>query len=418
MRPPLALLGILALTAGVFYGMAVAHGKERDVASRNRGACRAPASASHHTGQECTIGGADQVQARILVFGSAKDKGVMAGNSTFIAVRQTLCHFQCQGGDHRAPDGVVTPVGNGTCEIKASVGEQSVLAKVTVQNFDVTPPVSFRNQIVPVFTKLGCNSGGCHGKQSGQNGFKLSLLGFDPEFDYNALVNEARGRRLLPSTPQHSLLLLKATGMAPHGGGKKFNRESVEYALILRWLAQGAPRGSDKDPHVSRIEVYPPSAIVARHGEMQMLVTAFYSDGTQRDVTREAQFKSNEINNATVDEQRSDAHRRRSDWRHGGHGSLHGPSRRLPRQHSHGRHAGEVVDAAAEEQLHRRTRAGEVGQAQADTECCMRRRDLPAPGFPRLHRHAADAGRGACLSRRCRSQETREGSRPPFPGPQ
>ncbi len=284
---PLGLLGLLAVLAVP----AVVCGKERTTE------LPAPASLTI-TPAECTIGGADQAQ-RVLVTGPAKDK---SDDRQFDYSRKATYTSSDAKVATVSADGFVTPVGNGTCAINAVVGGQSATAKVTVKDFDVTPPVSFRNQIVPVFTKLGCNSGGCHGKQSGQNGFKLSLLGFDPEFDYNALVNEARGRRVLPGMPENSLLLLKATGTAPHGGGKKFTRDSAEYALILRWLKQGTPRGSDKDPSVTKIEVIPHSAVVGRHSEQQMLVTAFYSDGTTRDVTREAQYKSNELNIAVVDD--------------------------------------------------------------------------------------------------------------------
>src|SRR2546421_9302604 len=84
-----------------------------------------------------------------------------------------------------------------------------------------TRPINFPNQIVPIFTKAGCNAGGCHGKSSGQNGFKLSLLGFEPSEDYEHLTKEARGRRLFPAAPDRSLWLLKATATLPHGGGKR-----------------------------------------------------------------------------------------------------------------------------------------------------------------------------------------------------
>src|SRR5207253_6461722 len=90
-------------------------------------------------------------------------------------------------------------------------------------------------------TKLGCNGGGCHGKASGQNGFKISLLGFEPEVDYTALVKEARGRRVFPAAPDYSLLLRKATGQLPHGGGKRMEMGSDEYKLVRRWIAAGMP---------------------------------------------------------------------------------------------------------------------------------------------------------------------------------
>jgi hypothetical protein len=201
-------------------------------------------------------------------------------------------------------DGVVLPKGNGAAQITATFGTHQVVAKATVTGFgDIAQPaVSFRNQVVPILTKHGCNSGGCHGKQLGQNNFKLSLLGFDTDFDYNALVKEARGRRVFPASPENSLVLLKAVGAVPHGGGRRINPSSAEYELLRRWIQQGTPKGSDKDPRVTSIQCFPKARVVGLNAKQQLLVTAFYSDGTSRDVTHEAQFKSNELNLAVVDE--------------------------------------------------------------------------------------------------------------------
>src|ERR1700757_4289259 len=93
------------------------------------------------------------------------------------------------------------------------------------------PRVSFANEVVPTFTKLGCNAGACHGKASGQNGFKLSLLGFEPMIDYQGLTREARGRRVFPAAPEMSLLLLKPTGTLAHGGGKRLDDSSRDGQL-------------------------------------------------------------------------------------------------------------------------------------------------------------------------------------------
>src|SRR5262249_26146950 len=119
------------------------------------------------------------------------------------------------------PAGRVIPLANGATSITARYGDNKVSIPVKSEKMDENLPVNFTNHVVPIFTKLGCNSGGCHGKSGGQNGFALSLLGFVPEMDYNSLVNENRGRRLLPSAPENSLLLLKATGTMAHAGGKR-----------------------------------------------------------------------------------------------------------------------------------------------------------------------------------------------------
>src|SRR4029078_12926373 len=129
--------------------------------------------------------------------------------------------------------------------------------KLSVKDFGHDPAGNFPNQIVPIFTKLGCNSGGCHGKPSGQNGFKLSLLGFEPTEDYEHLVKEGRGRRLFPAAPDKSLLLLKPIGEVPHGGRTRLESDSHSYRLMRRWILQGMPYGSDWDPTVARIEVLP-----------------------------------------------------------------------------------------------------------------------------------------------------------------
>src|SRR5216117_3914303 len=125
-----------------------------------------------------------------------------------------------------------------TITAKSLAGATATLA-VTVEQFKNVPTVNFPNQIVPIFTKAGCNAGGCHGKSSGQNGFKLSLLGFEPSEDYEHLIMEARGRRIFPAAPERSLLLLKATGELPHGGGKRLEKSSRDYELLMSGFRRG-----------------------------------------------------------------------------------------------------------------------------------------------------------------------------------
>jgi hypothetical protein len=197
--------------------------------------------------------------------------------------------------------GRVLPIANGSTVVTATYGDKTVSVPVTTANCDVNLPINFGNQVVPIFTKLGCNSGGCHGKASGQNGFKLSLLGFEPEVDYTALVKEARGRRLFPAAPDSSLLLTKASGGVPHGGGKRMDVGSDEYRLIRRWIASGTPFGEPTDPKVTKITVYPEHRILTRNNKQQFAVYAHYSDGSVEDITRRAQYESNDQEIAVVD---------------------------------------------------------------------------------------------------------------------
>jgi hypothetical protein len=198
--------------------------------------------------------------------------------------------------------GLVSPLADGstTLTVKTREGPSATLS-VTVQKFHELIPINFPNQVVPIFTKLGCNSGGCHGKSGGQNGFRLSLLGFEPTEDFEHLVKEARGRRLFPASPTRSLLLLKATGTLPHGGGKRTDVGSDEYRLIVRWISQGMRYGSADDPVVKSIDVFPSQRVMARGGNQQLIVTAHYSDGSVEDVTRQALFEANEKEMAGVD---------------------------------------------------------------------------------------------------------------------
>jgi hypothetical protein len=197
--------------------------------------------------------------------------------------------------------GRVLPLSNGSTEITIAYGDKVAKVAVKTESCDVNLPINFANQVVPVFTKLGCNSGGCHGKASGQNGFKISLLGFEPEVDYAALVKEGRGRRLFPASPDNSLLLQKAVGAVPHGGGKRMEVGSDEYRLVRRWIAAGTPYGDKQDPFVTRISVTPEHRIMTRNNHQQFAAYAHYSDGSVEDITRRAQYESNEQEIATVD---------------------------------------------------------------------------------------------------------------------
>jgi hypothetical protein len=161
-------------------------------------------------------------------------------------------------------------------------------------------PVSFVNDIGPVLTKAGCNAGVCHAKAGGQNGFQLSLLGFEPLEDYEHLVKEGRGRRLFAAAPQRSLLLLKASGRVPHGGGVRLEASSADYALLRKWISQGAPYDKAGDPQLVSFEVRPARGSIQRRGRQQLKALAHYSDGSLRDVTSRALYESNDAAMAEV----------------------------------------------------------------------------------------------------------------------
>mgnify|MGYP002628033921 CR=1 FL=1 len=165
-----------------------------------------------------------------------------------------------------------------------------------------TEEIDFERDIQPVLTRFGCNSGPCHGKQRGQNGFQLSLLGFDSDFDHNALTKETRGRRVSFTRPEASLLLMKPAGLTPHGGGLRLPVESSGYQLLLKWIKAGAPREIVGTPSIKNVTVTPTEKIF-QHGEKHPLqLTAHYSDGSTRDVTSLAIYQSNEDPIVAVDE--------------------------------------------------------------------------------------------------------------------
>ena len=167
----------------------------------------------------------------------------------------------------------------------------------------IEPPVSFVNDVVPVMTKSGCNMGVCHAKAGGgQNGFQLSLLGFEPAEDFEHLVLEGRGRRLSLVSPDQSLLLMKASGQIKHGGGVRLAKSSKGYEQIRDWIAQGASIDSPSSPKLVRLEIEPNKATLKLQQNQQLKALARFSDGSVRDVTSQALFESNDKAMAEVNE--------------------------------------------------------------------------------------------------------------------
>ena len=241
-------------------------------------------------------------------------------------------------------DGVVTPAGDGTATVTVTARGRTAAATVKVIDGTRLLDVSFERDVIPVLTRAGCNAGACHGKARGQNGFALSLLGFDADFDYHAIVNEARGRRV-PSRrrPRTACCCCKPAARVPHGGGKRLDAAAtgLRRAAPLDRRRHAAHAGRRAD--AGRISVEPAERVLATGGEQQLVVTAHYTDGTAADVTHLATFQSNESAIAAVDARRADQGRAAA-RRGGDHGPVHGEVRRLQRHHpAAGRRAGRAV---------------------------------------------------------------------------
>ena len=151
---------------------------------------------------------------------------------------------------------------------------------------------SFRNDVVPVLSKAGCSLGTCHGNKYGKGGFKLSLRSQDPELDWVALTRDAAARRVNPLAPDASLMLLKPAAQVPHEGGLRFKKDSEEYRILASWIAEGGRDDVETVAKLTRIEVTPRQQVLTEpEREVQLAAKAFYSDGTQRDITSLAVYE-------------------------------------------------------------------------------------------------------------------------------
>ncbi|MCA9077969.1 MAG: DUF1549 domain-containing protein [Planctomycetaceae bacterium] len=198
--------------------------------------------------------------------------------------------------------GVIRAVGQGSAVIRVDVEGLQQSVAVTVRDLGEANSLDFERDIQPILTRHACNSGPCHGKARGQNGFQLSLFGFDSDFDHQSLVKEARGRRVFFAAPEESLLLTKPTGIAPHGGGVRLEVGGEAYEMLRRWIAAGAPRRQPDTPTLTGVTIKPEARVLPYHASQQLQVTAHYSDDSMRDVTHMATYQSNESAIAAVDE--------------------------------------------------------------------------------------------------------------------
>ena len=165
---------------------------------------------------------------------------------------------------------------------------------IAVVAFAAEERVTFLRDVAPILNKVGCTSGTCHGAAKGKNGFKLSLRGYDPQFDYEALLYDLSGRRFNRAEPGKSLMLAKPTQEIAHGGGQRFEKGSDYYKIIYAWIAQGVPFGDPEKDTVAELRVEPKDIIMPQPGEsVTAKVIAQFKDGETRDVTRETTIESN-----------------------------------------------------------------------------------------------------------------------------
>jgi len=199
--------------------------------------------------------------------------------------------------------GLVRPLAEGRTEIVIGHHDNQLVVPLEVKGLQTPAPVSFSYDIIPILTKAGCNSGGCHGKVEGQNGFKLSIFGFDPAADFDAIVNEGRGRRVWLAAPERSLLLAKATAQIPHKGGQKIAPDSYHHNSLRRWISEGArfATETDEERRIVGIEVEPAQQILLAGQSQQLRVTAVDAAGNRRCTTVAAEYESNTESIAKVD---------------------------------------------------------------------------------------------------------------------
>ncbi len=192
-----------------------------------------------------------------------------------------------------ASNGLCRPVGDGRAELIAIHRGSSRRIPVHVTGAGHSPTPSFQQDIEPILTRLGCNMGACHGKQAGQNGFKLSLRGYAPELDHAWLTTDVLGRRIDPAFPEDSLLVQKPLGVVPHEGKVKFEPGSRYHQMLVEWIRARAPGPIASEPSADRLEILPGDRVLTPGSTQQLLVRAHWPDGRVKDVTWLAQFFSN-----------------------------------------------------------------------------------------------------------------------------
>jgi hypothetical protein len=261
--------------------------------------CEAPAGA----GEGLAI-----LPPRIVLDGPHAAQGLVVeargADGAFVADSTTEAKFRVANPNLASvgDDGVLRPRSDGETLVYATIGDATVSVPVTIKGIGSDEPRNFSRDVLPVLTKAGCNQGACHGAAAGKGGLRLTLRGYGPETDFDALTRQARARRIDRTHPERSLLLLKPTGVLEHGGGIRFAPGSADYAILAGWIAAGTPAPREEDPRIESLEVHPSAVRLAPGQNQKIVVLAHYSDGRTADVTRWSKFSSVDDNVATVDD--------------------------------------------------------------------------------------------------------------------
>ena len=195
----------------------------------------------------------------------------------------------------------LTPKKDGATTLRMEYRGLSTEIPVIVKDSEKPRPISFQLDVMPVLTAAGCNTGSCHGSARGQDGFHLSLFGYDPKGDHFRLTNEMAGRRINNAIPEESLLVTKALGSVPHTGGKLIKPDSASYKTLVEWIRDGAKFDEETVAQPTGIEVRPKEIVMTgEEVRIPFTVRATYSDGTDRDVTPLSIFSSSNDNSVSI----------------------------------------------------------------------------------------------------------------------
>ncbi|MBI3850126.1 MAG: DUF1553 domain-containing protein [Verrucomicrobia bacterium] len=236
-----------------------------------------PASLTLHDGRD---------ERRVLVWGKT-DSGQWLDLTSQAILKSDSLNVEINS------EGFVHAKNKGAAVVTVSAAGKQIKLPVTVESATV-PEIRFVRDIEPVLSKVGCNAGTCHGSAKGKNGFKLSLRGYDPDYDYQALVNDLAGRRINRAVVDDSLMLLKPIAEVPHEGRQAIKPGSRYHQMLRQWLVEGAKTENPTTARAKEVEVLPADVEMDLPGRtQQILVLAHYPDNSVRDVTREAVFTSN-----------------------------------------------------------------------------------------------------------------------------